>query len=52
MPTRRILELTVVTVVLMHPIMGIARIWAGKTMLTSQNGTVKHGLAEVVAVVA
>jgi len=52
MPTRRILELAIVVTVLMHPIMGIARIWAGKTMLTSQNGTVKHGTAEVIAVIA
>jgi len=52
MPTRRILEVAVVVTILMHPIMGIARIWAGKTMLTTQEGTLKHGTAEIVAVIA
>lgn len=52
MPTRRILEVAIVTTLLMHPIMGLARLWAGKTMLTSQNGTVSHGAAEIVAVIA
>lgn len=52
MPTRRILEVAIVTTLLMHPIMGLARLWAGKTMLTSENGTVRHGAAEIIAVIA
>lgn len=51
MPTRRTMELVIVTVVLMHPVIRMARIWAHKHLATSSNpatGTV----AEVVATVA
>ena len=50
MPTRRILEVAVVTVVLMRPVFGLVRLWSSKTLLQTQNGTFQHGLAEVMAV--
>jgi hypothetical protein len=50
MPTRRTMELIVVTVVLLHPVIRMAHIWAAKHLATSSNpatGTV----AEVISVV-
>lgn len=35
MPTRRIFEMTVVTVVLLHPVVGAARVWVRKHLATS-----------------
>lgn len=52
MPTRRILEVAVVVTLLMHPIMGLARMWAAKSMLAADSGTIRHGAAEIVAVIA
>ena len=37
MPTRRTLELIVVTVVLLHPVIRMAHIWAAKHLHTSDN---------------
>lgn len=37
MPTRRTMELVIVTVVLLHPVLAMARTWARKHMATSQN---------------
>jgi hypothetical protein len=51
MPTRRILELAVITAILMRPVFGLARIWAGKTMLHTNNGSISHGTAEIVAAI-
>lgn len=51
MPTRRILEVAVITVILMRPIFGLSRMWASKTMYVTQPGSLSHGVAEVVAVV-
>lgn len=51
MPNRRTMELVIVTVVLMHPVIRMARVWAHKHLATSSNpatGTV----AEVIATVA
>lgn len=51
MPNRRTMELVIVTVVLLHPVIRMARIWAFKHQATSSNpatGTV----AEVVATLA
>jgi hypothetical protein len=50
-PTRRILEVAVVSAILMRPIFGLARMWAAKTLYATQAGSVSHGVAEVVAVV-
>jgi len=51
MPTRRIFELTVVTVVLLHPVIRMAHIWAAKHLATSSNDTTGT-VAEVVLQVA
>jgi hypothetical protein len=37
MPTRRTMELIVVTVVLLHPVIRMAHIWAAKHLATSAN---------------
>lgn len=46
MPTRRTFELIVVTVVLLHPVLSMARIWAAKHLATSGNDSTGVG-AEV-----
>lgn len=51
MPTRRILELTVVTVLLMHPLVAMVRLWAAKTLGEAAPGGLAHGVAEVGSVV-
>jgi len=50
-PSRRILELIVVTTVAMRPVFGLVRLWARKTLDSQNPGTVSHGLAEVLTVV-
>lgn len=52
MPTRRILEVSVIAALLLHPIMGVVRLWAAKTMYVTNAGSVSHGVAEVLAVAA
>ena len=52
MPTRRVMELIVITTLLIHPVMGVARLWAAKTLGTAQPGTASHTTAEIVAVLA
>lgn len=37
MPTRRTMELVIVTVVLLHPVIIMGRIWAAKHIATSNN---------------
>lgn len=51
MPTRRILELTVVVAIAVRPVWGLARLWATKTFLTKNPGTVQYGTAEIVSAV-
>jgi len=50
MPTRRTMELVIVTVVLLHPVIRMAHIWAGKHLSTSSNSATGVA-AEVVATV-
>ena len=50
MPTRRIMELVIFTDVLLQPVKGMARIWAHKTLGTTQPGSIMHGVAEIVVV--
>lgn len=50
MPTRRIFEVVIITAVLIHPVMGMARLWAHRTLGNAQPGTVAHGAAEIVTV--
>ena len=51
MPNRRTMELVIVTVVLMHPVIRMARIWAHKHLATSNNDATGV-VAEVVATLA
>lgn len=51
MPTRRTMELVVITVLLMHPLTQLAKLWAHKALATSQPGSIAHGTAEVVNVI-
>jgi hypothetical protein len=51
MPTRRIFELTIVTAILVRPAFGLIHLWAAKTLGTQQQGSIMHGIAEVVTVV-
>ena len=46
MPTRRVMELVIVTVVLMHPVVAMWRIYAAKHLATSSNQSTGAG-AEV-----
>jgi hypothetical protein len=48
MPTRRIVETVIMVDVLMRPLIGVGRLWAHKTLGTTQPGSFLHGLAEVV----
>ncbi len=41
-----------ITVALMHPIMGSARLWASKTLASSPDGSATRTVAEIVAVLA
>lgn len=49
-PSRRILEMTLLTIGLSRPVFGTMRLWAVKTMSTTQPGTFIHTTAEVVAI--
>ena len=52
MPSRRTMELVVITVVLMQPVFALAKIWATKTLGSTQPGSVAHGTAEIVNLVS
>lgn len=51
MPTRRILEVSMVAALLMRPVFGLLHVWAAKTLGIASPGTVVHGAAEIVAVI-
>jgi len=51
-PTRRIMELTVLTVIAVRPAFGLARLWASKTLASTTRGNILHGVAEIVTVLA
>jgi hypothetical protein len=50
MPTRRIMELTIVCIALARPAFGNVRLWAHKTLGVTQPGSFSHGLAEILVV--
>jgi len=52
MPTKRTLELIIVTTVALHPVFGMLRLWSKKTLDSENMGSLKHGVAEVLAVIA
>ena len=51
MPTRRTLELIVITVVALKPVFGLIRLWSAKTLATTPPSTAAHQAAEVVHIV-
>lgn len=51
MPTRRIFGLMVVTSILMRPTFGMLHLWAAKTLKTQSQGTLVHGIAEIITVI-
>jgi len=51
MPTRRTLELMIVTVLLVQPVFAMIKLWSIKTAATSREGTVIHGAAEIGSVI-
>jgi hypothetical protein len=50
--TRRIIEATILVVVLSRPVLGAARIWAHKTWNATQPGSISHGVADLVSIFA
>lgn len=46
------MELIVLTSALLHPVFGLARLWAAKTLQETRPGSVVHGAAEIVTVLA
>jgi hypothetical protein len=50
MPTRRIFEVALVAAILVHPAMGLVRLWAAKTLGSQPEGSFVHGVAEVITV--
>lgn len=50
MPTRRIFEVALVAAILVHPAWGLVRLWAAKTIGSQPEGSLAHGVAEVITV--
>lgn len=50
MPTRRIFELTLITIVLWDLGKGTVRLWTRKTWATTQPGSPAHSLAELTSI--
>ena len=50
MPTRRIFAMTVAVGVLLHPAMGLARLWVRKALGTYPPGSILHGIAEAATI--
>ncbi len=51
MPTRRTLELIVITVLASKPVFGMIKLWSIRTLATSPEGSVLHGAAEIGSVI-
>lgn len=47
MPTRRTMELIVVSVLAMRPVFAVVKLWSHKTLATAPEGSVAHGVAEI-----
>lgn len=41
-----------IAAILIHPVMGLVRVWAGKQLLATDEGSLGHGVAATVAVLA
>lgn len=50
MPTRRIFELMILTVILTAPAFGAVKLWARKSLVTAPEGSVRHGAGEILVV--
>lgn len=50
MPNRRVFELILLTSMLVRPVFGGMRLWAVKTMGSTQPGSLMHGAAEVISI--
>lgn len=50
MPTRRVMELTVIVVLALKPVTSLAKLWAHKTLASTQPGGIAHGTASIVNV--
>ena len=46
------MELVILTYFGLKPVDGLARIWAHKTLGTTQPGSILHGVAEIVVIFA
>jgi hypothetical protein len=51
MPTRRIFELVVITGVLLFPARATVRLWAKRQLGSQPDGSLLHGIGEVVVTV-
>lgn len=51
MPTRRIFEVALVIAILARPAFGLVHLWANKTLRSNDEGTLAHGVAEIVTVI-
>lgn len=51
MPSRRIMEVTVLTIVLMRPVFGMLHVEMRRLLDSQQPGSILHGIAEVGTVV-
>ena len=51
MPTRRTMALVIVTVVAIHPVIGLAKCWASRKLADPQAGSLSSGAAQIAAVV-
>lgn len=51
MPTRRIFELVIITGVLLFPARATVRLWAKRQLGSQPEGTLLHGIGEVVVTV-
>jgi len=50
-PTRRIMELVIITTVLIFPARATVRLWAKRQLGSQPEGTLLHGIGEVVVTV-
>lgn len=51
MPTRRTLELVVITVLALQPVVGMCKLWSIRTLATAPEGSILHGVAEIGSVI-
>lgn len=51
MPSRRTLELVVITVLALQPVMAMAKLWSIRALAETSDGSFLHGVAEIGSVV-